>query len=154
MCEVENVDVLQAVGCYTCKRREKLSIDGQRLNDDLKSGKTSGFQMIHDYAIQIAAYTYGARQIGIENVIPGRIIRAMGYRTREDKGSSPDGVFWSMPFLWKDVETLLEDVRLQVALVRNRDVQFRSGPHCTYCEFGGLSGCIPQWRKLVQLGRM
>lgn len=127
---------------------------GSTLVDDLKSGKTSGFQMIHDYAIQIAAYTFGARQIGITGAIPGRIIRAMGYRTREDKGSSPDGVFWHMPYLWKDVEVLLEDVRLQVALVRNGDVQFRMGPHCSYCEFGGLAGCLTKWRELIKLGKM
>jgi hypothetical protein len=72
----------------------------------------------------------------------------MGYRTKEDKGSSPDGVFWSMPYTWKHVEILLEDVRLQVALMRNGDVQFRPGPHCTYCEFGGLSGCLAQYQKI------
>lgn len=122
----------------------------QRFNyvDDLKTGKISGWQMIHDYAVQIAAYTYGAREVGIKDAQPGRVIRAMGYRTRESKGSTPDGVFWSMPFTWHDVSLILENVRLHVALVRNGDIQFHPGPHCTYCEFGGLQNCIPKWKEL------
>lgn len=124
--------------------------NGIMLVDDYKTGRIAGWQMIHDYSVQIAAYTYGARQLGLKNAQPGRIIRAMGYRTRENKGASPDGVFWSMPFTWSAVETLLENVRLHVALVRNGDVQFNPGPHCSYCEFGGLVNCVPKW---VELGR-
>lgn len=116
--------------------------------DDLKTGKVSGWQMIHDYAVQIAAYTYGARELGIKDAQPGRIIRAMGYRTKTKTGSSPDGVFWSMPYTWKHVSTLLENIRLHVALVRNEDIQFNPGPHCTYCEFGGLSNCLPKWDEI------
>lgn len=122
--------------------------NGVLLVDDLKTGKISGWQMIHDYAVQMAAYTYGARNIGIKNAMPGRIIRAMGYRTREDKGNSPDGVFWHLPFKWSDVETILENVRLHVALIRNGDIQFNPGPHCTYCEFGGMTNCLPKWAEL------
>lgn len=122
--------------------------NGIPLVDDLKTGKISGWQMIHDYAVQMAAYTYGARQAGVKNAQPGRIIRNMGYRTRDDKGDSPDGVFWSLPFTWDGVELLLENIRLHVALVRNGDVQFNPGPHCTYCEFGGLTNCIPKWVQL------
>lgn len=123
-------------------------VNGFHYVDDLKTGKVSGWQMLHDYAVQLAAYTYGARQLGVTKAIPGRIIRAMGYRTRADKGASPDGVFWSLPFTWNDVETLLENVRLHVALVRNGDVQFQPGPHCTYCEFGGLQGCLNKWKEI------
>lgn len=123
-------------------------INGIVYVDDLKTGKINGWQMIHDYAIQVAAYTFGARQLGIKNAEPGRIIRAMGYRTREDKGASPDGVFWHMPFTWADVDVLLENVRLHVALVRKGDVQFGPGPHCTYCEFGGLANCINKYKEL------
>lgn len=123
-------------------------VSGFHYVDDLKTGKVSGWQMIHDYAVQVAAYTYGARQLGVKNAIPGRIIRAMGYRTIADKGASPDGVFWHMPYTWNDVETLLENVRLHVALVRNGDVQFQPGPHCSYCEFGGLQNCLNKWKEI------
>lgn len=121
--------------------------------DDLKTGKKTGWEMVHDYATQIAAYTYGMRQkYKIPNLQPGRIIRNYGYRVRGATAltKSPDGVFWAMPFKWDDVETILETVRFQVAMMRMGHYFFNPGPHCTYCEFGGLAMCQEQHRKLVK----
>lgn len=118
--------------------------------DDYKTGKKTGWEMIHDYAIQMAGYVYGARQCGWPNAVPGRIIRGRGYRSRTKIGVSPDGVFFNAPFRLQDIDLILETVRIEVALIRMGTVRFGTGPHCTYCEFGGLTGCIPHWRKLEQ----
>lgn len=125
---------------------------GRVVVDDYKSGKKTGWEMIHDYAIQVAAYTYGARQIW-PNAEPGRIIRGRGYRTRENKGNQPDGVFFAVPFKVKDVLTVLETVQIEIALMRMGHVRFGSGPHCTFCEYNGLTGCLPHWDRMIQLGK-
>lgn len=121
---------------------------------DLKTGKKTGWEMLHDYAIQIAAYTHGARQCGFPKTEPGSIIRNYAYRVRGCALPSPDGVFWALPFKIEAVPLLLENVRLHVGLQRNGEIQFNPGPHCTYCEFGGLAGCVSKWNELLQLGRM
>lgn len=123
--------------------------------DDLKTGKKTGLEMIHDYAYQIAGYTYGLRQLWFPDCQPGNIIRAQGYRTRDAKlVPNPSGVMWAMPFTWKGVEWLLENVRFHIAMLRNGVVNPGPGPHCTYCEFGGLSGCRSQWDRLINSGRI
>lgn len=120
---------------------------------DYKSGKRTGWEMIHDHAIQIAAYCYGARQIGITNCQPGPIIRGMGYRTRQAAESTMfkeefvPGVFWNAPFRWEDVEAILEGARLGIALVRMGHVNYGPGPHCTFCEFQGLAGCTRAFKE-------
>jgi hypothetical protein len=123
-------------------------VNNEERVDDLKTGKKTGWEMIHDYAIQLAAYTYGARQNGWPNAKPGRIIRNRGYRTRENKGVSPDGVFFDAPFGVKHLDLILEPVRIEVALIRMGYTKFGTGPHCTYCEFNGLPGCLDHWQKL------
>lgn len=57
---------------------------------------------------------------------------------------SPEGVFLSMPFSDKDLEILLDNVRLHVALMRMGDIQLQPGPHCTFCEHDGLTNCVPR----------
>jgi hypothetical protein len=116
---------------------------------DYKSGKKTGWEMLHDYAVQIAGYTHGAMDsLKLPQCEPGGIIRGMGYRTRGVSLPSPDGVFFQSPFKSNHLDTLLDNVRLHVALVRNGDVQFGPGPHCTYCEFGGLINCLPKFEEL------
>lgn len=130
-------------------------VNGVPLVDDLKTGKKTGWEMVHDYAAQIAAYTYGARQfLKVPNAQPGRIIRNYGYRVRGLQSNQPDGVFFAMPFQWDGVELILENIRMHVALIRMGQIQFNPGPHCTYCELGGLSGCIPKWNELIKLGKI
>lgn len=117
---------------------------------DLKTGKPLGWAMIHDYAVQQAAYVYGARQIPVlSNLIQSKLIRNHGYRTRENKGDSPDGVFWPMPWSkYEHIEWILENVRLHVALYRMGHIQFGPGIHCTYCDFGGMPSCMPKFEEL------
>lgn len=120
---------------------------------DLKTGKISAFQMQADYAVQMAAYTYGARAIGIKGCQPGPYIRPMSYRARDAIGNQPQGVFISS-FRWEHVNYLLDTLRLAVALYRSGEVNFGTGPHCTYCEFGGFLGCVQEYQKLeVRLKR-
>lgn len=115
---------------------------------DYKTGKKTGWEMIHDHALQIAAYTYGVREhIGLKTAQPGPIIRGYGYRSKDAIGDSPDGVFFNNPLRWNDVEELLSLVRLHVALLRNGHVHYGPGPHCTFCEFGGLTGCTDHYKK-------
>lgn len=128
--------------------------EGEPVKNDLKTGKKTGWEMIHDYAVQMSAYVYGCRTTipMFSNLIRSKIIRNHGYRTRENKGESPDGVFWAMPFnRFEQVEMILENIRLHVALWRNGEVQFGPGPHCTYCEFQGLPGCTLKWDEVQAL---
>lgn len=122
---------------------------------DLKTGKRTGWEMLHDYAIQLAGYVTGATRL-YPNVEPGGIIRNYGYRVRGATTDtlSPDGVFFAAPFTKVDIPNILEEVQLKVALIRMGIYTFGTGIHCTYCEFGGLLGCQDNYKKLVQLGKL
>lgn len=150
--------------------------NGQPCIYDLKTGKKTGWEMVHDYAVQLAAYSVGVWQLSqphpshveplkvrgrkkvtgpilptlpFDRIKPGYIIRAHGYRTRTVFNESPDGVFW--PVGYEDIAdavVILENVRLHVALIRMGHVNFGPGPHCTYCEFGGLPTCMRRWKDL------
>lgn len=159
----------------------KGTLDQLRLHDngipyvyDLKTGKRTGWEMVHMYLIQTCAYTYGVREIakgegylvrddkkvGIHQksehaklwstAQPGPIIRSMGYRVRGacTNTSSPDGVLWPCPIEWDLVEDVLDYVRLTVALYRNGDFQFGPGGWCSYCEFGGIASCSQQYQRI------
>lgn len=131
---------------------------------DLKTGRPSAWQMIHDYAFQMAAYTYGARVSGFPTCQPGRLIRAMGYREGKRTGKKdetlapfvdsikvdPEGVFLTNPFTADDVEHILETVRFHIGLIRNGEVNFYPGPHCSYCPHKGLFTCTEKFRKSQQ----
>lgn len=115
---------------------------------DLKTGKISGFQMQHDYAVQMAAYAYGARALGIVGCQPGPYIRPMGYRAKDAKDIlEPEGVFINS-FRWGHVNYLLDTLRLAVAMFRNGEVNFGLGSHCTYCELGGFLSCSQKYQEL------
>lgn len=140
--------------------------DGIPTLHDIKTGKRTLWEMIHDYAFQICAYTFGINQMCMQqskkdsNVLfdrikPGKIIRVMGYRTKSKNifDTSPDGVYISLPYRnMKHCEWLLETVRLNVALYRNGYINFGPGYWCTYCPQQGLSGCIDAYEQhLIQL---
>lgn len=126
--------------------------NGRLLVCDLKTGKTGGWQMLHDYALQQAAYVLAARASGWPTAEPGYLIAAYGYRVRGAKLPSPDGVFWWLPFDVSGAEMLLDRVRLQVALIRRGEIDFGPGPHCCYCPQKGLDSCVPAAnRKLFSL---
>lgn len=119
-------------------------VDGRLLVDDLKTGQPSGWEMVHSYAFQMAAYTLAARVSGFPDAIPGRIIRTWGYRTRSAVLPSPEGVFWHLPLTVARCEALMERVRLEVARIRSGEVHFGPGVHCTFCPHGGLDRCEPE----------
>lgn len=118
--------------------------DGRVLVDDIKTGQTAGYAMLHSYAYQQAAYALAARQSGFPTAEPGRIIRVYGYRVRGARLPSPDGVFWSQPFDVTGATQLLDRVRLHVALIRRGEVDFGAGSHCSYCPLKGLDSCVPK----------
>jgi hypothetical protein len=145
---------------------------------DLKTGKRTGIEMIHDYATQMAAYTHAVREVGRgratlhfdngsicratddgedwrqwQNAEPGCIIRNYGYRVRGANLPSPDGVFYQPPFDSTMLDDIMDAVRLNIALVRNGYVNFGPGGWCSYCEFGGLTGCVHQFKQLLELKR-
>lgn len=118
--------------------------DGKQVVCDLKTGRTEGWAMIHDYAYQQAAYTLAARESGFPNCQPGYIIRNYGYRAKTAKAPSPDGVNWWMPFTIDGAWALMDRVRLAVATLRAGYVEYGPGPQCSYCPLGGLSSCQEQ----------
>jgi hypothetical protein len=120
---------------------------------DYKTGtKLSGWEMLHDYAYQQAAYTLAARQSGFPDVEPGGIIRGYGYRVRGAKLPAADGVFWDMPFDVTGAEYLMDRIRLQVALIRSGEVDFGPGTYCGYCPQKGLDTCTAEaGRKIFSL---
>jgi hypothetical protein len=126
------------------------NINGVPTVYDLKTGKPSGWDMIHEYTFQQCCYVYGARQLG--GVLAATssspvIIRNHGYRTRENKGISPDGVMWPIPITEKGLEWMLETIRFDVAMFRNGYANFRPGKYCTFCELGGLSNCQQKYER-------
>jgi hypothetical protein len=135
---------------------------------DLKTGKKTGWEMIHDYLIQMCAYTYGIKYIAqhstflcdqnivnvLDRIKPGKIIRNYGYRQikrdiYDNPNLSPDGVFWKIPYTINLIEDILENVRMHIGLYRNGYIQYGVGPHCTYCEHGGILGCTDKYEQLV-----
>ncbi len=117
---------------------------------DLKTGKPDGIEMVAEALFQIAAYTVGARQLGGLFAItePGSIIRNRGYRTRENKGVSPDGVFWHVSMTDKAIDYLMETVRFDVALIRNGYAMFRPGKNCRWCEYESYANCTNVYENL------
>lgn len=106
---------------------------------DLKTGKPTGFEMIHRYMLQQASYSIGANQAGF-NVVGAGIIRAHDYRKR----GGPGEVFWSIPLSMRGLTAMLDALRLQVALIRMGEIDFGPGFECGYCQYGGVQGCLPQ----------
>lgn len=139
-------------------------VNGQAELWDLKTGRKTGWEYIHDHAIQLCAYCYGVRDVAAQIAAgkresfpdwekwqtcqPGKLILTMGYRRRGIDSPSPDGVYWPIPVKWQGVADILENVRLHVALYRMGEIQYGPGPHCTYCEFGGLPGCQKEYQTL------
>ena len=125
--------------------------DGGLYIYDVKTGSAKGgWEMIHEYAYQQAAYTLAARQNGIP-VNPGYIIRTYGYRVRGATLPSAEGVFFAMPFTIEVAHMLMERVALEVANIRRNEVHVGPGVYCNYCQHGGLSRCIPKAEDTIGL---
>lgn len=144
--EPHNLDPIKAP-IHVQGTLDQIRVDdsGRYCVHDLKTGKPTAWAMIHDYAIQQAAYTLGAMAIFPRAKWEGpKLIRNYAYRERGAELPSPTGVFLSCGFAPKQIPSLLDDVRLQVALIRMGEISVKPGPHCSYCEFGGLVGCLPR----------
>jgi hypothetical protein len=127
-------------------RRDKA--DGRLYLWDVKTGsKYSGWDLLHVYAAQQAAYVLAASETFNTPVYPGGIIRPYGYRVRGVVLPSPDGVFWHHSWDIVDCHTILADVRNRVRDIRRGTVNPVPGEQCNYCPAGGLQGCLPLLRN-------
>ena len=111
---------------------------------DYKTGSPGGWEMLHDYAYQLAAYTLATRQtLGID-AHPGGIIRGRGYFNRGTRRpeTSPDGVFFPCPMSVDQCIMMMERLKLVVAGIRAGAPMYGPGDHCRYCPHGGLGQCL------------
>ena len=113
---------------------------------DLKTGKPTGFDMIHAHTYQQAAYTLAAAAEGFP-VVGAKLIRNWSYRHRGAALPSPEGVFLEMPFDLETAGILLDRVRVAVANLRAGKIEFGPGHACTFCRHGGLAACLPEARR-------
>jgi hypothetical protein len=112
---------------------------------DVKTSRTvGGWVLLHNHAIQLAAYTLAAAQTLREQVEPGGIIRAYGYRVRGAAGpeTSPDGIFFHASWNSSSSLLLLDAVRTAVAVVRSGKPLPGPGEWCQWCPLGGLENCL------------
>jgi hypothetical protein len=103
---------------------------------DLKHSDRPGFELVHDYAYQLACYAKAkGKQVG-------GIINPKGYRKRGVTDPSPPGVFW--PTLWeqKHIDALMDEIIKVVLDIRYGRVPIRPGPHCSYCPAGSFRDCV------------
>lgn len=125
-------------------------VNGEWYLFDVKTGKVQGWDMVNDYAYQVAAYCVGATKTFGRPVHPGALIRTQGYfkRGQFPPETEPDGVFFEIPWKLDQCYTLLEMVRRQVGLIRQGHPTIGPGAHCNWCPAGGIGGCI------VELGEL
>jgi hypothetical protein len=129
-------------------------VDGVLKLFDVKTGSPEGLAMIHDYALQVAAYCVGAtKKYGVD-VHPGAIIRTEGYmstkRKKVDPASAPGGVFWDIPWNLERCAQLLDGVRSWVAQIRAGRPAWGPGSWCLYCPARELSVCAQMYDQLCE----
>lgn len=133
------IDVLLELPCsvggpiYITGRVDQLRADGVW---DVKHSDKPGFEIMHSYAYQLAAYARGLQRP------VGGFILPKGYRKRGVKEASPPGVFWSP--CWDDahIDALLAEVVATVAGIREGRVPVRPGAHCTFCPAESFGDCL------------
>lgn len=103
---------------------------------DVKHSDKGGFELIHEYAYQLAAYAYAARKP------VGGIITPKGYRKRGAELPSPGGVFWPTCWQQEHVMQLLENFRRMVWRIRRGEVPALPGVHCGHCPAGSFLECV------------
>lgn len=115
---------------------------------DLKTGdKYSGYEMLHVYAAQQAAYCIGASTVLNRPVHPGGIIRAYGYRVRGAALPSPGGVFFHTPWDLGDCSQILRPIRRRVLEIRAGSAEPVAGEQCTFCPANGLQNCLVRYKR-------
>jgi hypothetical protein len=111
---------------------------------DVKSGNRQPDHMLRTYALQIAAYCFGATTLLGKQVNPGGIIRTRTYQRKRPQCNpltEPDGVFIPCPFTYDDIDCMFDIIRQKVALVRMGI--YSTSPHADYCGYCkiGLNNC-------------
>lgn len=118
---------------------------------DIKTGSPEGWDMLHEHALQLAAYQIGASEKLGEEVHEAYIIRTKDYLK---KRVGP--VFWEAG--WSGLAAarlLLQSVVETVQRVRLGHVWAGPGVQCKWCKAGGVAGCLPKLKELkclVNLG--
>lgn len=117
---------------------------------DMKLSRKGGVDLVNAYLYQLVLYSVGASSLLKRTILPGGIIRASSYATKEAvKLDAPPGVFFP---LWHGVdaaqvailvESLTRGVAKQVAAIRRGDFDPRPGDWCGYCPVGSLARCVP-----------
>jgi hypothetical protein len=117
---------------------------------DYKTGNPGGLEMLNWFMPQLAAYTYGCKDLFPEPPRIGGIIRARGYTLRGKNKAElqPNGVFFESGVSdLDDCLLLLNGVRLAVALIRRGEAVFGPGESCVHCPLGGVGSCLPAARR-------
>jgi hypothetical protein len=122
---------------------------------DVKSGKSTGPQMLNDYLYQQLAYYAAYRQTALKvakdqaeadlinsNFELGGIIRLRDYYFQKKPVKDPQVFYTYKGFSDELVDKVLDSVRLQVALLRQGEVCPTAGTYCNYCPAGGVKECF------------
>lgn len=124
--------------------------DGRLYLWDLKTSKKDGYTLLHEHALQLAAYCVGAASKLNETVYPGGIIRSRGWRTRGcDPTTAPAGVFFHAEITPDVIPLLLDTVRESVASIRAGEITVGPGDQCSYCPAGGLASCLSRLQSAM-----
>ena len=128
---------------------------------DIKVSRFDGYQLRYDYAWQLAAYQHMLRGSYDFPVRVGGIIRLTGYTQRKRKpsgkgytsyaiGSEP--VFFPVGFSSADCDRIIDQIRLEVALIRRGESIVRCGDHCRWCPGNPFQNCAgdANWESWLQ----
>jgi hypothetical protein len=131
-------------------------IDGTPYVWDIKTSnaeRKSGWTLVQEYTMQLAAYSVGATKLLGVPVHPGGVIRTRAYTLKSSRKpeNEPDGVFNWVEFGLRECSVLLDTVRLYVALVRRGNLWPVPGSHCSWCPCGGPGGSNGCLQKLKEL---
>ncbi len=113
---------------------------------DLKTGATrtgrDGFVMVDEYCWQQIVYLYGARKRWPEiDIRPGGLICTDSYRVRGSE-TEAKGVFINSPIQGHtDLNPILDDIRLKIALLRRGIRTATPSKRCRYCPGLSVSNC-------------
>lgn len=99
---------------------------------DVKNGRASGQDMIHDYAFQLAAYTIALGE-HYEGLTVGGVIRTKGYVARGAGEPSQANVFFSTPWSNDQCREILSHVAYLIGQIRAGAIACTPGSWCRYC---------------------
>lgn len=100
---------------------------------DVKDGRASGEDMVHDYAYQLAAYSVACTSYFEEDVTPGGIIRTKGYTPRGGVDPAEARAFFHTPWSLDACHAILGQVRYMIGQIRAGAVARQPGSWCRWC---------------------